>query len=121
MTKGVFLDRDGTLNALVFYGDTGEFESPRTPGDFHFLPGIVTALMALQAEGWLLFLVSNQPSYAKGKTSLSNLQAIHSCLEEHLLDHEIRLQSAYYCYHHPNGIIHEYTGPCECLKPAVGA
>jgi D-glycero-D-manno-heptose 1,7-bisphosphate phosphatase len=119
MNRGVFLDRDGVLNALIFYPDTSEFESPRVAADLVLKPDAPSALQHLR--GWPLFLISNQPSYAKGKTSLADLEAVHRRLEELLRPHGVTFQGVYYCYHHPNGIVSEFSGLCECRKPAAGS
>lgn len=121
MKRAVFLDRDGTLNALLYYADTQEYESPRTPEALALLAGVEAALHQLAAAGYSLFLVSNQPSYAKGKTSLENLQAVHTRLVEHLTSREITLTESYYCYHHPKGIIPAYTTVCTCRKPGTAS
>lgn len=120
MPRAIFLDRDGTLNKLVYYADWGEYESPRTVEDFALLPGVLDALRIFQHQGWMLFLVSNQPSYAKGKTSLENLTCVHSELEMQLKTHCIDFQAFYYSYTHPFGIVPEYT--CESInrKPNPG-
>ena len=80
--KAVFLDRDGVLNANVFYADTQAFESPRTVEDFALLPETIPSLQALQRAGFLLFLVSNQPNVAKGKSTMAELEAVHARLHE---------------------------------------
>ncbi len=71
MNKAVFLDRDGVINKLVYNRLTQEFESPHFEGDLELYPGTLQALKQLKEMGYLLFLVSNQPSYAKGKNLLS--------------------------------------------------
>src|SRR6185436_19694244 len=119
MNRGIFLDRDGVLNTLIFYPDTAEFESPRTAVDLELKPDALSALKRLR--GWPLFLISNQPSYAKGKTSLADLQAVHGRLEGLLKPHDIAFHGIYYCYHHPKGIVPELSGVCECRKPAAGS
>lgn len=116
--QAVFLDRDGVINRNVFYDDTGEWESPRTVADFALMKGVLPALHSLQQAGFLLFVVSNQPSYAKGKTTLANLHAIHEHLERVLLANGISLAQAFYCFHHPRGVVAELTGPCNCRKPS---
>lgn len=121
MTCSIFLDRDGTLNRLVFYADTGEWESPRTISDFDLLPDAIEVLKTLTMYGWSLILVSNQPSYAKGKTSLGNLEAIDGELRRQLNYHGIVFQARYYCYHHPKAIIPELAISCECRKPGIGS
>ncbi len=119
MTRAVFLDRDGTLNPLVYYADTQEYESPRAPDAFTLLADVETALSQLSASGYSLFLVTNQPSYAKGKTSLENLQAVHARLINQLREGGVQLTDAYYCYHHPRGIVPAYTMVCNCRKPGI--
>jgi D-glycero-D-manno-heptose 1,7-bisphosphate phosphatase len=114
----LFLDRDGVLNELVFYPDTGEWESPRTPAELRIVPGAGPALRALRAAGWPLFIVSNQPSFAKGKTTLEALRAVAEALEARLLQEGVAFEAAYYCYHHPEGKVPGYSGPCQCRKPS---
>lgn len=114
----LFLDRDGTLNELVFYPSSGEWESPRTPSDLRMKPGAVEALAAFQASGWPLFLVSNQPSCAKGKTTMEALEAVHAALVAALARGGVSLQGAYYCHHHPDAVVPGLKGPCACRKPS---
>src|SRR5258708_1241082 len=119
--RGIFFDRDGILNTLVYYADTAEWESPRGPQDFEIFPGALDMLRTLQQKGWLLFLVSNQPSYAKGKTSLENLHAVPAELDRHLTAEHITFAGVSYCYHHPHGVVPEYSGACDCRKPGIGS
>ena len=119
MAGVVFLDRDGVLNALIFNPATGEYESPHEPADFALYPGAVAALLRLQESGYMLFLISNQPSYAKGKTSLEKIKAIHALLHAALTEGGITFKEYYYCYHHPQGVVPEYSGACECRKPGT--
>lgn len=114
----VFLDRDGVLNALVLNPATGKMESPLTPGDLRLLDGVVPALQKLQAAGYPLILVSNQPNYALGKTSLATLNAIHERLIAELACAGVRFTRVCYCLHHPRGITPGYFGPCLCRKPS---
>jgi len=114
----LFLDRDGVLNELVFYADSNEWESPRTLADLRIRPQVAPALRTLAAAGWPLFLVSNQPSFAKGKTSLEALRAVHDALQQQLLRDGVTLAGVYYCYHHPQGRVPGYSGPCACRKPS---
>lgn len=117
--RAVFLDRDGVLNSNVFYAESGEWESPRSPEDFQLEPGAIESLRQLQDWGYRLFLISNQPSYAKGKTSLENLKAVHGKLHSILEANSIVFTDYYYCYHHPRGVVPELSGPCECRKPGT--
>lgn len=117
MSRAVFIDRDGVLNPLVYNLQTGEYESPNHPEDFSVYPGIISPLHELMKKGYLLFLISNQPSYAKGKTSLEDLKAVHALLDEYLRDQQIYFREYFYCYHHPEGRVPEVSGVCECRKP----
>jgi len=116
--RAVFLDRDGVINHNVYYADTGEWESPRRTADFIFMNGVLPALESLQRADFLLFVVSNQPSFAKGKTSLDELHAVHAHMEYLLEANKIRLTDAYYCFHHPAGIVRELAVQCNCRKPS---
>src|SRR5258708_2898140 len=115
--RAVFLDRDGVLNDLVLNPATGEFESPHTLADLRLLPDVAGAALRLQQAGFALFIVSNQPSYAKGKTTLENIQAIAHEIERELAESGVKILRALYCYHHPNGIVEEFSGACRCPTP----
>jgi D-glycero-D-manno-heptose 1,7-bisphosphate phosphatase len=117
MKKAVFLDRDGVLNELVLNPATGEFEPPHSPDDLILFPDVIESLRILQAAGFELFLVSNQPDYAKGKTSLEMIHAVHIRFDQILSLGGIHFRDYYYCYHHPDGIVPEYSFYCECRKP----
>ena len=120
MNRAVFLDRDGVLNELVYYPDYNEDESPRVPADLRLLPGVIPALQALAEAGWTLVLVSNQPSYVKGKTTLENLQAVHKELVAQLRVGGVVLQAAHYSYTHPRGVVPAYTTESMYRKPNPG-
>ena len=113
MKCAVFLDRDGVLNRNVWNPATNQYESPLTPEQFELLPDVLPALRLLSNAGHLLFLVSNQPNYAKGKASMDTLNAIHCRLETALTEAKISFAAFYYCFHHP-----EFTGECMCRKPS---
>ncbi len=114
----VFLDRDGVINRNVLNPATGEYEAPLTPADFEIIPGALDALRALRNAGFILFLVSNQPNYAKGKSTLEDLKAIHARLVADLVFNHIDFARFYYCFHHPQGTGNRYSRPCGCRKPS---
>jgi D-glycero-D-manno-heptose 1,7-bisphosphate phosphatase len=118
LSSAIFLDRDGVLNRNVLNPSTGEYESPGRPEDFRLAQDVMPALSALQSAGFRLFLVSNQPNYAKGKSTLEELQAVHERLLGELRRAQIQFSAFYYCFHHPRGINPEYSGSCECRKPS---
>ena len=113
MNRAVFLDRDGVLNHNVWNPETSTYESPLSAEQFELLPNVIPALQLLQDAGYLLFVVSNQPNYAKGKASQDTLDGIHRRLETALAEASISISAYYYCLHHP-----AFTGQCVCRKPS---
>ena len=118
MGRGVFLDRDGVINANVFYTDSGEVEAPRQADDFTILPGALEAMGRLQAAGYLLFVVSNQPNQAKRKATAADHDAIQAKLAAALDAADIKITDFFYCFHHPKGVEPALSGPCDCRKPS---
>lgn len=116
-TPAVFLDRDGVVTELVLNPSTGEYESPRSIVELRLCPNVVSPLHQLQELGYSLFIVSNQPSYAKGKASLQSIKAVARAVEDALGERGVSFQETFYCYHHPEGIVPELTGSCACRKP----
>jgi D-glycero-D-manno-heptose 1,7-bisphosphate phosphatase len=116
--KAVFLDRDGVINANVFYADTGEVEAPRTVADFTILPGALDAMKRLQDAGYILFVVSNQPNQAKRKATAADHVAIQRKLTAALDAAGITVTDFLYCFHHPKGVEPALSGPCDCRKPS---
>jgi D-glycero-D-manno-heptose 1,7-bisphosphate phosphatase len=114
----VFLDRDGVINRNVLNPQTQAWESPLTVEDFVLAENALPALQALNGAGFLLFLVSNQPNYAKGKTSFLALAGIHNHLLGLLDQYAIPFAAFYYCLHHPHGIVPGLGGTCPCRKPS---
>jgi len=108
MNRALFLDRDGILDELVFYESSGEWESPRRVGDLRMIDGVSEPLARFVSAGWLLFIVTNQPSHAKGKTSIEELQEVHERVVASL---GVPIARSYQCFHHPDD-------RCQCRKPS---
>lgn len=117
MNRAVFLDRDGVVNELVFYPSHGEWESPRNVRDLRMRDGAPDALRDIVRAGWLLFLITNQPSYAKGKCPLEDLQEVHARVLEELQNAGVRITDSFVCYHHPQSKLAGF-GACQCRKPS---
>lgn len=117
MVHAVFLDRDGVLNELVLNPATGEYEPPHRIQDMKLFPYVIECLGKIQNAGYDLFLVSNQPDYAKGKTTLEALEKVHNKFDQLLTSQGVYFKEYYYCCHHSQGIILEYSYECMCRKP----
>lgn len=118
MRRALFLDRDGVINALVYYRSSDEWEAPRTVAELRILPGVVEAMKRAQAAGWLLGVITNQPSAAKGKIARASLEEVHATLLEELRASGVRIEWSSICLHHPQGTVPELTMTCACRKPS---
>lgn len=114
--RALFLDRDGVVCHLAYYPSHREWEAARHVRDLSFIDGAVEAMRKADAAGWLLFLITNQPSYAKGKCPLEDLQEVHAAVLNHLHESSVPVTASFVCYHHPESQI-EGFGPCDCRKP----
>ncbi len=107
LRPALFLDRDGTICALVPY-----LSRPR---DVALLPGAAAALSRAQAGGWRLVVVTNQSGIARGLMTRADVDAVHAQLDRLLRAAGVAIDGYYVCPHHP-----DYTGLCACRKPAPG-
>jgi D-glycero-D-manno-heptose 1,7-bisphosphate phosphatase len=115
-----FLDRDGTLNEFVSDPVSRLPESPLTAADVRLIDGAAAAARQLAQAGFALVCVSNQPAAAKGKVSLEALLAVHDRVLELLRQEGVHLDASRLCLHHPEGVVPELSGACDCRKPAPG-
>jgi D-glycero-D-manno-heptose 1,7-bisphosphate phosphatase len=119
-THAAFVDRDGTINELVLDPQTGQPESPLHVEDVALIPGAAHALRRLAAGGWLLVGVSNQPAAAKGSARREQLAEVQTRVLELLAGEGAKLDGFRICLHHPEGVVPELAGRCDCRKPAPG-
>jgi D-glycero-D-manno-heptose 1,7-bisphosphate phosphatase len=115
-----FLDRDGVVNAGAPDPESGLLESPLSVEEVRLLPGSAAAMAELSDAGYALICVSNQPAAAKGKAPLERLLAVHERVLELLAREGARFDATRLCPHHPDGVVPELSGPCDCRKPAPG-
>ncbi|MBI3018674.1 MAG: D-glycero-beta-D-manno-heptose 1,7-bisphosphate 7-phosphatase [Deltaproteobacteria bacterium] len=104
--KAVFLDRDGTINheesnylldlkKLKIFDESFE------------------AIQLLNQHGFKTIVVTNQSCVGRGLLEERDLQKINSALKKKLAERKARVDSIYYCPHHPND-------QCVCRKPKLG-
>ena len=118
MHKAVFLDRDGTINAMV--QALSFIDTPATSEEFHLLPGVGEAVRTINEAGWLTVVVSNQPGIAKGRFTPSELEAVTRKMHDELARFGARLDAVFYCLHHPQAVLEEFRVACACRKPKPG-
>ena len=120
----VFLDRDGVINEIVFNEDTEQLDSPLCVKEFRFLPYVEEALHILQEKGYYIFVVTNQPAAAKGKTTLCKLYEINTHMLLTLEEQGIYIEEVKMCPHTdkkaPRTKLPELVHKCDCRKPQTG-
>lgn len=121
MNRALFLDRDGILDELVFYQSSGEWESPRSVDDLKMIDGVAAPLRRFVEAGWHLVIITNQPSWAKGKASKEALLEIQARVEESLAAEGVRIARSYVCLHHPEATLPEMRVACACRKPGIAS
>ncbi len=113
MRRAVFLDRDGVL--------VEDVDLLTRADQLRLLPGVPSALNALQSAGFALVVVSNQPVVARGLATVQEVEAIHAELDG--LIHAAggpAMDRLYFCPHHPKGTLLAYRVDCDCRKPKPG-
>jgi len=119
--SAVFFDRDGVINEMVFNEDTEQLDSPLKKEQFQLKPGALKMLEEVHALGYYVFIVTNQPAAAKGKTTFGNLCDINHLLLEMAGE---TVDEIVVCPHYPQN--QKYTREifliedCGCRKPKTG-
>lgn len=112
--KAVFLDRDGTLNALT----PGEYILHSR--DVRLLPGAAKAIQKLNQLGYLLIIISNQGAIGRGVLTEKKLDEIHAVIIRRLARKRAKIDAVYHCPHHPKAILPGHAIRCRCRKPNIG-
>lgn len=119
----VFIDRDGTLNEMVFDATHGLLDSPHRPEDVRLRPGAADFLCSMREAGYFLCVATNQPGMAKGYMTQENLDAVNNRLAELLAAKGAKWDELRICPHHPGGVgvaKGALVRFCRCRKPAPG-
>ena len=108
----VFLDKDGTLVENVPYN--------ADPAKMLLAPGAAEGIRLLHQNGFRLFVVSNQSGVARGHFALDDLIRVEERLRALMAGAGAVLHGFYFCPHHPDGSVAEYSTRCDCRKPQPG-
>jgi D-glycero-D-manno-heptose 1,7-bisphosphate phosphatase len=106
-TPAIFLDRDGTINVERNYLHRIE--------DWEWIPGAKEAIRKFKRSGYRVVIVSNQSGIARGMYAPSDVEHLHTFVQQELVSLETVIDAFYYCPHHP-----DFSGNCSCRKPAPG-
>jgi D-glycero-D-manno-heptose 1,7-bisphosphate phosphatase len=115
-----FLDRDGVINELVFFKESGVIDSPFTPDLFKLKKNAAEGIRLLNEAGIKAIVTSNQPGMAKGKMDMATHKAISEKMRSELRKGGARLDGEHYCFHHPDAVVEAYRVICDCRKPKPG-
>ena len=120
----VFVDRDGVINEIVWNDDIEQLDSPMKVSEFSFLPGVADALRIIKEKGYYIFIVTNQPGAAKGKTSLETLYDINTYMIDSLSTQGVEIDDLFMCPHYPKELPLTkekfLIRKCNCRKPEPG-
>lgn len=106
-TPAIFLDRDGTINVEKTYLYRAE--------DWEWIPGAKEAIRKFKQSGYRVVVVSNQAGIARGMYEPSDVDLLHTFVQQELAYIGTTIDAFYYCPHHP-----DFSGNCSCRKPAPG-
>jgi len=120
MNKAVFIDRDGTLNEMVYDETHGLLDSPRRPEQVQLVKGAAAFLRGLKTAGFMTVVVTNQPGVAKGTLTLEELYAVNRKVARMLEAGHAEWDEMCFCPHHPKGVKRAFAKKCNCRKPKPG-
>lgn len=111
-SRAIFLDRDGVLiKNIPYLADAGKIQ---------FMPKVAESIARINRLGFRCVVVSNQSGIARGLISIEQLSTINKQISDYLIDRGAKIDATYFCPHHPDGSIPEYTKNCDCRKPKPG-
>ncbi len=112
-SKLIILDRDGVLNRMVVDPEHGTIDSPQHPSQVVVDESVPRVLLDLHRAGFSFVIATNQPAAAKGKTTRSNLEAVHAEVLRLAQSAGAPILQSYICYHRSED-------QCACRKPRTG-
>jgi histidinol-phosphate phosphatase family protein len=111
-SKAVLFDKDGTLIRDVPYNVD--------PSLIELAPGAAAALVALQAAGYRIGIVTNQSGVARGYFDEASVALLGLALRETFERAGVEIECFLFCPHHPDGAVEDYGIECDCRKPKPG-
>jgi D-glycero-D-manno-heptose 1,7-bisphosphate phosphatase len=112
-TRLIILDRDGVLNQTLPNPLEARPDSPLRVEEVTVFPAVPALLRQLTDAGFVLAIATNQPAYAKGKTSFEALQQVHERVLQEVQREGAVISSSHVCFHRAED-------GCECRKPKPG-
>jgi len=107
-----FLDRDGVINVDHGYVHTIDRVT--------WVEGAIAAIKLLNDLGYLVFVVTNQSGIARGRYNEAAVEALHRWMAGQMAVAGARVDTFYFCPHHPEAVREDLRLVCDCRKPAPG-
>ena len=111
MKPAVFIDRDGTILDELGYVVPGS--------EIKIYPFSAPAIVKLSQAGFPVVVITNQGGIALGMYDHAFVDQTHKNLAASLAEDGAAVTAWYYCPHHPDGKVAEFTAVCECRKPGT--
>jgi D-glycero-D-manno-heptose 1,7-bisphosphate phosphatase len=112
LNPAAFLDRDGVINIDIGY--------PHRIEDFRFVEGAVKAIARLNANGYLVVVVTNQSGVARGLFEEADMHIFHAHMQKQLSRYGARINAFYFCPYHPQATVERYRCDHPDRKPNAG-
>ncbi len=106
------MDRDGTINEQRGYINH--------ISRFILLPRAGKAISLLNKNDYLVVVTSNQSGVARGYFPIDLVEETNRVLMSELAKDNAHVDGIYFCPHHPDGVLPEYSKECSCRKPDTG-
>ncbi len=117
--QAILCDRDGTLIEDCHFLSR--------PEQIQWIPGVLETLKQLNELSIKILVVTNQSGVARGYFDTVAVEAVHAKLLWDAEQVSASMPSAgaaiadfYYCPHHPQGKVLQYSCACDCRKPEPG-
>lgn len=110
--QAIFCDRDGTLI------QDSHFLSH--PDQIEWVPGVLEALKFLKTQDISVLVLTNQSGVARGYFPVEAVEAVNDKMRQDAEAATGAIAEFYYCPHHPQGQVIQYSCVCECRKPSSG-
>lgn len=110
--QAAFIDRDGVIN--LDKGYTYKVKDLSVYNDAY------DGLKELQKHGFKLFIITNQSGIARGFYNINQFKRFMDALIINLASKGVYIDDYFYCPHHIDGTVKEFSIKCDCRKPSPG-
>jgi len=112
LRPALFLDRDGVIN--VDKGYVSQIDN------FEWVEGAKQTIASFKANGWYVFVVTNQSGIARGYYTEADMHTLHNWMTSELNAASAMVDKIYYCPYHEDGEIAQYRKDSFDRKPSPG-